>query len=94
MAITKHEIQSCCGTKTLMFDLSSPLKREYIEAFAAEGYSTQKNFLDVGIFYVEKDGVIANGGFNTLKVNVRCSKGQNCEQKLNDFETLLNRIIG
>ena len=92
MTIIKHEVQSCCGNKSFLWEIPKPIKRENLQKFVDSGFSAPNNFYEVGIFYVEKNGLTASGAFLNTKINVRCAKGKDCAQTLTDFETLIESI--
>lgn len=60
--------------------------------FKQAGYLAPEHYANSGIFYVQKDRLIATASFGVTKISVRCS-GKNCAQLLDDFEKSLEQIL-
>jgi hypothetical protein len=90
--IKKHTFKACCGSKVLVFETLKPIKKNMSASFKEAGYILFPNFEKAGIFYVQSANLIATCAYNTNKINVRCS-GKDCEQKIVEFERLLEKIV-
>lgn len=93
MSIVRHELQSCCGNRSLLFEIPSPIKREHLQKFIDAGFIAPAHFITAGIFYVDKSPIIASGGFGTTKINVRCGSGKDCFEAINNFEIFLENVL-
>ncbi len=80
-----------CGAKALIFEFLKPVKKQHVPFFTAVGYIAPAHFLNAGIFYIQKPGIVASGGFGALILNVRCS-AKNCDELLKEFEDLLDKV--
>lgn len=80
-------IKSCCGADQYNFILDSAVKKSHVQKFKEAGYNIPQHFIDAGLFYVYKDGVIANAAFGSTQVKVRFSKKS--EEQLKNFEELI-----
>ena len=89
--ITRHVVKTCCGNKSFIFETQKPLKRTHLEEFQKAGYLAPQQFVKVGLFYVQKNGLIATSSFGTTKLQVRCNS-KNCDELLNSFEKLLDSV--
>lgn len=89
---TRHTIKSCCGRKTFIFETSKPIRKFQLPLFKQEGFSAPENFKVAGIFYVSDGNVIATAPFGSNRISVYCH-GDECEQKLDVFEELLDRVV-
>jgi len=94
MALVKTEVQSCCGNLQMQLTLDECIEQRHIPQFIAAGFIAPPHFIKAGIFYIDKAPIIASGAYNSKTINIRCSQGRNCKQALEDFENLLNNILG
>jgi hypothetical protein len=69
-----------------------PLSRAAINTFKQEGFSSSETYTRVGVFHVEKNGLIANGPFGGTKVQVRCNGSANCSQLLDNLENTFLKV--
>lgn len=92
MVVIKHEIQSCCGNKAFLWEIPKPIRRENLQKFIDAGFSAPLSFAEVGIFYIEKDGLIVSGAYLNTKLNLRLTKGKDCTKVLTDFETIIESM--
>ena len=89
--IKKHTVKSCCGNKSYILELESAVTKSHLETFKKLGYLTPKQFTRSGIFYVQREGLIARASFGTTKVSVSCnSKG--CPQLMAALENTLDSL--
>ena len=75
-----------------LFLTDKPIRKSQIQIFKDHGYLMPEHFYNSGIFYVQKQGLIANSSFGVCKINVRCG-GNDCENKLKEFESILEQAI-
>lgn len=87
--IKKHTVKSCCGSKSFIFEIDTPISKAHLEQFSKLGYLTPGQFTRSGIFYVQKQGLIARASFGTTKISVVCNS-KSCQQLLAEFETTLD----
>lgn len=90
--ITRHIVKSCCGSRSFIFETPKPIRKFQTKPFRDAGYLVPDNFFNVGIFYVQKNQLIATSSFGTTKISIRCN-GDNCSQLLDDFSLLLEQAI-
>jgi len=69
-----------------------PVSKLHLQFFIDAGYNVPPRYIQGGLFYASKDGLIATATFGITKINIRCT-GANREQKIKDFEELLERAI-
>jgi hypothetical protein len=73
MAIRIHTVKSCCGSSSTILETDKPLRKYQVDVFKAAGYVIPDNFFNSGVFYAQKDGLIATGSFGTNKISLRVS---------------------
>lgn len=88
--VRRHFVQSCCGGKGYLFELDKPVTRESIQIFIREGYVTSEVYLKVGVFHIQRQGLIASGPFGGTKIQVRCNGAANCHLLLDHLENTFN----
>lgn len=90
-AFKKTRSEGCCGTVKTSYELSFPLRKEYVQIFSDAGFFVSKPFETAGLLYIEHDRFTANGTFgrNILKIECKVSK---CEERLIELEVILNGI--
>ncbi len=88
MKIERFTLQTCCGGKSIVFKLGQPISRELLDFLVKLGYRESSHFTKAGILYADNSDFIVTGPFGADKLQVKCRK-LDCEQKLNDFESLL-----
>lgn len=74
-----------------LFVMDKPIRKSQIQVFKDAGYLMPDHFFKSGIFYIQKQGLIANSSYGVCKINVRCS-GE-CEEKLKELEIVLEKAI-
>lgn len=92
MAVTKHISKSCCGSQTYILETSKPIRKSHMHFFCDAGYVAPENFLQAGVFYVQKGSMIATTAFGTTRINIRCN-GSSCVQLIAEFEQLLDKAV-
>jgi hypothetical protein len=90
MKVERIVIQACCNKKQIVFRLDRPLDQSFIDVLKSNGFTVNDNFTKAGMLYADNPDLIVSGPFGNNKINAKC-KNADCEQKLNDFEALLNR---
>lgn len=92
MKIERFTLQSCCGGKSIVFKIGQPLTKELLAIFVDSlGFKESTHFTKAGILYADNKDFIVTGPFGSDKLQVKCRKS-NCDQKLNDFESLLSTL--
>jgi len=86
--ITKQIVKSCCGSKSLIFTTEKPVKKIFLDRFQQEGYLA--HFSKVGLFYVQRRGLIATGSYGSTRIQVRCSPAN--EILIGEFEKLIDEL--
>ena len=81
-------MQSCCGGTSIVFKIGRPITKELLSIFINMGYLEATHFTKAGILYATNLDFILTGPFGSDKLQVKCKK-LNCDQKLNEFESLL-----
>lgn len=90
--IIRHLVKSCCGSNGLIFETDKPIRKSQIKIFKEAGYLVPDNFLAAGLFYVQKDFLIATASFGSNKISVRCN-GEKCSDYLDAFALCLEQAI-
>lgn len=88
MNIERFTIQACCGKTSLIFKTDQPITQNLLTFLVNAGFVEAAHFTKAGILYVDNPDLIITGPFGSDKLQVKC-KVKDCEQKVNDFETLL-----
>ncbi len=88
MNIERFTIQACCGKTSLIFKTDQPITQSLLTFLVNAGFVETAQFTKAGILYVDNPDLIITGPFGSDKLQVKC-KVKDCEQKVNDFETLL-----
>lgn len=90
--ITRHIVKSCCGSSGFIFETDKPIRKFQIKIFKEAGYLVPENFSAAGLFYVQKDFLIATASFGANKISVRCN-GDKCSDYLDQFQLHLETAI-
>lgn len=94
--ITKRLIRtitkSCCNSVQYLYETNKPITKAHVSFFIAAGFLAPSHYLESGIFYVQKNKLIATSSFGATKITVRCSS-QDCPEKLDEFEKLLDTVV-
>lgn len=90
--ITRHIVKSCCGSRSFIFETDKPIRKSQTQPFRDAGYLVPDNFFNVGLFYVQKNYLIATSSFGATRISVRCN-GENCSDLLDAFSLLLEQAI-
>lgn len=91
--IKRYQVKSCCGKSNLIFQLDKAINKGHLKHFIDAGYQAPEMFAKHGVFHVRGHGIFAQASFGTTRVNVKCS-GDDCSNQLNEFEKLLENILG
>jgi len=90
--ITRHLVKSCCGSSGFIFETDKPIRKNQVKVFMEAGYLVPENFLAAGLFYVQKEFLIATASFGANKISVRCN-GERCSELMDQFQILLDKAI-
>jgi hypothetical protein len=74
-----------------LFETNKPITKAHVSIFVAAGFLAPSHYLESGIFYVQKNKLIATSSFGVTRITVRCAG--DCPEKLDEFESLLNTAI-
>lgn len=91
MHIERFTVQACCGKTSLIFKTDRPIFASDIQALVKLGFTEAINFTKAGILYVDNSDLIITGPIGSDRLQVKC-KIADCDQKLNDFEVLLQQL--
>ncbi len=94
MKVDRYTIQagcSSCGGKSLIFKTNRPIAKTDVVGLVALGFVEALNFTQAGILYVDNSDLIVTGPIGSDRPQVKCKIGD-CEQKVNDFEVLLQQL--
>lgn len=91
MKIERFTLQSCCGGKSIVFKIGQPITKDLLATFVGMGFKESTHFTKAGILYADNKDFIVTGPFGSDKLQVKCRKSD-CDQKLNDFESLLSTL--
>ncbi len=92
MPVAKQVVKSCCGSNAIILQPEKPIKKYQVEVFRAAEYSIPASFYDAGIFYVQRNNLIASASFGTAKISLRTSKSTS-EAEINEFINLLEQAV-
>lgn len=88
MKIEKIVVQSCCNSKQLVFKIDRPIDQGLLDFLKTKGFNDFPHFTKSGLLYTDNANLIISGPFGANKLNIKCKK-PDCDQFLNDFESLL-----
>lgn len=91
MKVERFTVQACCGKTSLIFRTDQPLSKIHLESLVKLGFQEAEHFTKAGILYVDNSDLIITGPFGSDRLQVKCKK-LDCQQKINDFETLLLQL--
>jgi hypothetical protein len=91
MKVERFTVKSCCGAKSIIFKTDSPIDKKLLETLVSLGFKELAHFTAVGILYADNLDFIVTGPFGSNRLQVKCKK-KDCDQKLNDFERLLQQL--
>jgi hypothetical protein len=90
--ITRQAVNSCCGSKGFLFLLDKPIRKPQMKIFQDAAYLVPDLYLNAGLFYVQKEFMIATGSFGSTKISIKCN-GAKCAELLDQFQILLEKAI-
>jgi hypothetical protein len=85
-------VKSCCNSVSYLFETEKPIRKSQLRFFLQAGYLIPDHYSNSGIFYAQKNRLIATASFGVTKISVKCS-GPDCLQKLDEFEKLLDTAV-
>lgn len=91
MSVKKHVVKSCCGSQSIILEADKPLRKYQIDVFREAGYLVPDNYLKLGIFYGNKNGIVATAAFGTTKIQIRANSTDAPE--IENFILLLEQAI-
>lgn len=91
MAIKTHIVKACCGSSTTILETDKPLRKYQVDVFKEAGYVIPDNFFNSGVFYAQKNGLVATCSFGSNKINLRLSG--NGKDLVDEFCKLLEAAI-
>jgi len=91
MKVERHTISACCGKASLVFKTDRPISQNDIVKLSALGFKEAVHFTKAGILYMENSDIIATGPIGSDRLQIKC-KINDCQTKVNDFETLLQQL--
>lgn len=91
MKIERYTIQACCGKKSIIFKTDQPLTKIVLDKLVTLGFTEATHFTKAGILYADNLDFIVTGPLGSDRLQVKCKKAD-CDQKLNDFEVLLQSL--
>jgi hypothetical protein len=86
--VKRHPVKGCgCGgERGFILELDAPISKRALSVFKQAGYKTAEMYTRVGVFYVERMGLTANGPFGGVRMQVRCRGAANCHQLMDHLE--------
>lgn len=69
-----------------------PVRKNHIHLFKEAGFVCPENYVKSGMLYAKKDGFIGTATLGICTINVRCNGQSNCDQIIDEFESILRKI--
>lgn len=91
MKIVRFAMQSCCGKPFVVFKTDQPITQDLLKSLVNLGFKGADHFLKAGILYVDNSDLIILSPFGSDRLQIKCKK-VNCDQKIDDFEVLLQQL--
>ena len=91
MKVERFTVQACCGRTSLILRIDQPLSKEILASLVNAGFKEAAHFTKAGILFADNGELIVTGPFGADRVQVKC-RIADCNQKLNDFESLLQTL--
>lgn len=88
MKVERIHFKSCCGGTSTIFKVNKSISNDLLQLLKNNGYIESPTFTKSGILYMDSTDLTITGAFNSNKLQLKC-KNNNCEQVLNQLETLL-----
>jgi hypothetical protein len=89
--VTRRVSKSCCGKSAIVFTVEKPVRKHHVKLFTDAGFIVPASYINCGLLYAKKDGMVGTATFGICNLNVRCS-GPTCEAVINQFESILAQI--
>lgn len=90
--IQKTAVKSCCGSVGYVFNLKRAIQKSHLPVFSKAGFGFSPAYTKSGIFYIQKSGLTATGGFGTKRLQIRCS-GTKCKALVGELEGLIIKAL-
>lgn len=92
MAYKIHKIEKlCCGSSAYLIELDKPIKKNQINFFIDAGFLVPESYTSLGIFYAQKNKLIATCTFDRTSINIRCG-GAECANSIKEFAEIADAI--
>jgi hypothetical protein len=82
---------SQCNKGQLLLELNVPLNKSYLQLFIDSGFTENKSYTNLGLFYVESINFTAIAPFGSNRINIKC-KVANCNNNITELEEILAKI--
>lgn len=94
MKAERFTVQACCGKTSIIFKTDQPITKEHLSALVKAGFNEATHFTEAGILYADNSDLIVTGPIGSDRLQVKCKSANqdNCSQKINDFEVLLEQL--
>jgi hypothetical protein len=89
--VQRRVTKGCCGRTSILMVSNKPIMKNHLTLFKEAGYVVPENYIKAGLFYAKKGTMIATATFGIKNVNIRCS-GSGCQETIDEFETLLEKV--
>jgi hypothetical protein len=89
--VTRRVTKSCCGKNAVVIQVDKPVRKQHVSLFTEAGFVVPESYVNCGLLYAKKGGMIGTATFGIRNVNVRCG-GNNCDAIMNEFESILIKI--
>lgn len=77
---------NCGGGGGYVLELDVPTSKTMLPIFQQAGYKVSDIYTNVGVFYVQRNGLTASGPFGGIKIQVKCGGTANCSQLTDHLE--------
>lgn len=71
--------------------VEKPVRKQHVSLFTEAGFIVPESYVNCGLLYAKREGMIGTATFGIRNVNVRCG-GKNCEENIDLFESILIKI--
>lgn len=93
MAYKIHFVEKlCCGSTAYTVELDKSIKKIHVPELIKAGYLVPEHYSKLGLFYCQKNGVIATCSFDRTMINIRCGNNPKCEENIKEFAELADAL--
>jgi hypothetical protein len=82
-------MKTCCGGVMYTLKTNEALSINLINTLTSKGFKESTHYTKAGILYMDNLDFIISGPLGSTKLQVKCKKSKDCDEKLNNFEALL-----